>query len=57
MSANPNSWYKGIIFSFDEKCSSHKTISGKADFVTDIGEFKIFGVKEINVIFSERAFE
>lgn len=56
--ANPNSWYNGIAFSFDEKYSSHQTISsGKIDFVTDTGEFKIFGVKEINVIFSERAFQ
>lgn len=57
MSANPNSFYKAIVFSFDEKCLSHKTINGKIDFETDAGELEILGVKEINIIFSDWVFE
>jgi len=55
MSANPNSLYKSIVFTFDKKSLSHKPISGKIDFETDTGELKIFGVKEINFVFSEHA--
>jgi hypothetical protein len=57
MSTNPKSLYKAIVFSFDEKCLSHTAINGKIDFETDTGELEILNVKEINIVFSERAFE